>query len=198
MARLEAASAIAFARIAGELVVHGAPSSLVDQALKAIDDETRHARLVLALADAICPPPQANTPIEHFDLAHCPTAPRSLVDMALENAREGVVNETFGALLNHYQAVHASDPTVRALFAHLANDEINHAALSLRIHQWAIHRLPSNDVARLHHEIQHALNELRAHCAPHPERGEFLGQPPRPTQLAILDTLHVEVLSLCA
>jgi hypothetical protein len=44
MAQLEAASIVAFDRLARELDAHGAPAELVAEARRAKTDEVRHAR----------------------------------------------------------------------------------------------------------------------------------------------------------
>jgi len=54
----------------------------------------------------------------------------ALVDVALENAVEGCVRETYGALIATRQAEAASDPVVRRAMRKIAADETAHAALS--------------------------------------------------------------------
>ena len=58
---------------------------------------------------------------------------RGAFEIALENAIEGCVRETYGALLAHHQAQAAQDPQVRAAMQHIAEDETRHAELSWRI-----------------------------------------------------------------
>src|SRR5262249_59888077 len=80
---LEAGSVHAFARLADELVAHGAPAALVRRAHAAAADEIRHAAIVGSLAAHYGghPPPAA--------LAQ-PVA-RSLEALASENAGGGLV-----------------------------------------------------------------------------------------------------------
>jgi len=129
LAQLEAASVHAFEALADELALHRAPSALVDAARASAGDERRHAAAMAGLA-------------RRFGAA--PTAPkvrkvggRSIASIARENAVEGCVRETFGALLNAWQASHACDPEVRAVMATIARDELRHAALSWEIATWA-------------------------------------------------------------
>src|SRR5262249_15726922 len=96
VAYLEAASVDAFAILSQELQAHGAPSPLVRAAQRAGRDEVRHARVMGRLARAA---------------GGRPTKPRvkragvrCVERMALENAVEGCVRETFGALLTPWQA----------------------------------------------------------------------------------------------
>jgi hypothetical protein len=61
--------------------------------------------------------------------------------MATENAVEGCVRETFGALVAHHQAAHASDPVIASAMRTIAEDETRHAALAWAIARWADARL---------------------------------------------------------
>jgi hypothetical protein len=61
---------------------------------------------------------------------------RSLESFARDNATEGCVRETFGALIGHYQAATARDPEIAVLMRGIAEDETRHAALSHRIARW--------------------------------------------------------------
>jgi hypothetical protein len=61
--------------------------------------------------------------------------------VALENAVEGCVRETYGAVVGHHQAQRAQDPVVRAAMAQVAEDETRHAALSWAVAEWALPRL---------------------------------------------------------
>jgi hypothetical protein len=70
-------------------------------ALDAMLDEVRHARDVQVLA--------RDFGAETVWAQVKQTALRSLLEIALDNAREGCVRETFGALLATYQAASAED-----------------------------------------------------------------------------------------
>ena len=121
-AHLEAASVHAFARMRGELRALGAPSRLVRRATRAIADERRHARVVSALArrfGSTPSPPRVEG-----------ARKRSIEEIAIENATEGCVRETFAAVVAHWQALHARDPIVRAAYARIARDETRHAELA--------------------------------------------------------------------
>ena len=61
---------------------------------------------------------------------------RSRFAIALENAIEGCVRETYGALLAEHQAQTASDPEVRAALRGIADDEMRHALLAHRVAEW--------------------------------------------------------------
>jgi hypothetical protein len=128
LAQLEAASVCAFERIAGELRAFDAPDQLALAADAAARDEVRHAHEMAALARRFGTEPSAPQ-IE-------PRSTRSLFEFAIDNAVEGCVRETFGAVLAHCQAALAQDPAVAATMARVAEDEMRHAELSWQIAAW--------------------------------------------------------------
>jgi rubrerythrin len=109
--------------------VYGAPKSLRRATRRAARDEIRHARITRELAvrfgGRYVPPQVTAKP-----------AP-SLETIARENAAEGCVRETYGALIATYQAQVATDPQVRRVMREIARDETRHAALAWRIARWA-------------------------------------------------------------
>jgi hypothetical protein len=127
-ARLEAASVGAFRRLRRELGRHGAPRTLLDAARRAAREEIVHARMVSQLALAFGATP-ARVRTSHLPL-------RDLETIAIENAIEGCVRETYGALVAFWQARTASDPRVREVYRRIAEDELSHAALAFRIASW--------------------------------------------------------------
>src|SRR6185369_2194729 len=93
----------------------------------------RHARIAGALARRfgvdVPEPVREETPL------------RSLADLALENAVEGCVRETWGALVALRQASRAADVEVRAAMGRIARDEVRHAELAWTIDRWLTPRL---------------------------------------------------------
>jgi hypothetical protein len=151
-AHLEAASVAAFERIAEELVALGAPSELVTRARLAADDERAHAKVLgeLARAHGAAPIPFTARPYQL----------RDALELALDNAVEGCVNETFGALVLHVQALTALDPEVKRGLASIAEDEARHAELSYDMADWLDGRLSSSareSVERASRDARHAL-----------------------------------------
>ncbi len=155
-ARLEAASVPAFHRLAAELRHHGAPRQLVDACREAAADEIRHARIVSALAERRGARPQAAR------VANMPLRP--LVEVATDNAVEGCVRETWGALLGLAQAHNADARDVRGAMGEIAHDEIGHAALSFAIHAWARTQLPTAQWTSVRAAQRHAANRLVTTC----------------------------------
>lgn len=123
----EAASVTAFARLARVLAAAEAPWDLVRRAQRAAEEEARHAATFAALAEK-----HGATPCAPEAGDSLPT----LFELAMENATEGGVRETFGALLTLHQAEHAESAEVRAAFASIAEDELQHAALSWDLFAW--------------------------------------------------------------
>jgi hypothetical protein len=134
-AALEAASVPAFRRLARELGVHGAPEQLVRAARAGVAEESRHAILMARAARTRGATPRA------FRVA--PMGVRPLLAVAVENAREGCVRETLGALNAVHQAARAADPALREAFKEIARDESRHARLAWEVDAWARSVLPT-------------------------------------------------------
>ena len=157
MAHLEAASVVAFSHMVEELRAHGAPEELVSRAIAAIADEHRHADAIGALAH------------EHgarvSEVVTAPTQMRSLLEMAIENRREGCVRETYGALLAHYQAHASTDVSVKHAMSRIAQDETLHAALSWDLDAWLVSKLDVTDLEKLRAAEREAIRDLAVECA---------------------------------
>jgi hypothetical protein len=199
---LEAASVYAFNELASQLRHLGAPEELALACEQAACEEQDHARLVGALAQehgAFFTPP-ISTPLDQC----------SLEELAVANARDGLVMETFAAAYAAHQALSAGDTKARRIFADIARDEISHAALSRRIHAWTMLNVPDSVRRRVRSEIAiqiaslaNALTNERAMRCETPKDGKAraaLGMPTREDTLAIHELLEQEVWreDLCA
>lgn len=181
MARLERSAVDAFATLATELELHGAPPALAEEARAAADDEVRHFHVTSGLARRYGAEPLA-----------CEVArgePRSLFAVALENAVEGCVRETYGALVAHHQALSAADREVARAFAAIAEDETRHAELSWKIASWIEPRLDEAERRELALARARAVAELRAEMqlATDPELVRVAGLPDARAAVALLD-----------
>lgn len=132
-AHLEAASVFSFTRLIRELEAHGAPAALIARAKQARADEVRHAQTVGSLARTHG---GELAPIE-VDTMHV----RDLAAIALENAVEGCVRETYGALVGAHQARSAEDFALRRALLDIAEDEARHASLAHAVHTWIMPKL---------------------------------------------------------
>jgi hypothetical protein len=161
VACMEASSVEAFRILRDELVAHGAPRRLVRAASRAIRDERRHVRQTSALArrfgeEPIAPasPPQR--------------AMRPLAAMALDNAVEGCIRETYSALECAWQAEVARDPVVRATMKRIARDEMRHLAFSWAVHAWVCGRLDAETRAAIERAQRAEIADMRRELAGDP------------------------------
>jgi hypothetical protein len=189
IAELEAASVVAFEVLALELAQHGAPAALVAGARAAAQDEVRHARVTAALARRFGATPQ--TPrIRERPL-------RSLLELALDNAAEGCVRETYGALIGHHQAAVARDPEIAAVMREIAADETRHAAFAYQLDAWFTPRLTPRERAQVAAARRNAVVSLcREVEAPvSADQRELAGIPAAATRSALLASLSCELWS---
>jgi rubrerythrin len=156
-AYLERASVDAFLELAEQVTAHGAPAKLVERLRRAACEEVEHARVVGELARARgCEP----VPVDVT-----PAGPRSLLAIALENAREGCVRETWGAAVAVAQGERAGDGEVRKAMEQIALDELGHAALSWDLAAWLETRLSGEERAAVAEERARAVAELEGEIA---------------------------------
>jgi hypothetical protein len=185
LAHLEAASVPAFRELARDLAQLGAPASLVAACRAAARDEIRHAARAGAEARlrGAAPPP----------VVRGPSPPRTASDIAIDNAVEGCVRETYGALELHWMARHAPEPSLRALAASLAADETRHAALARRIDRWLTRRLSPSEQTRVAAARRDEERRLRASVAARPVfYGRELGLPDARTAAALVACMAAE------
>lgn len=132
-AAAEHASVAAFGRVAMELMAVGAPPQLLDDTLRAAQDEVRHARACYGMASRFTPTIQGPGPLR----AASPRAP-TLVQVAVDAFLEGCIGETTAALVAERGAAMATDRHAQDLLAGVAADEAEHAALAWRTVKWAL------------------------------------------------------------
>lgn len=172
VARLEASSVLAFREIAFELRHHGAPDALIEWAERAAREETRHALACRGLAE------RYGSRVSPVRVSK--SAPRSLFEMARDNAVEGLTREAFGALLAHHQAVRAKDSAVRRTMQQIAVDETSHAEFSIALHRWLTTKLDERERALIE-DARHAAREQFRCEAQKPYADEIIEQVGMPT-----------------
>lgn len=151
MAVLEQVSITAFLELAAQLEARGAPLELVVRCRAAARDERRHVELLVSLGavrPSAAPEPAAAT--------------TSLLEVALHNAVEGCVTETWAALRVRHQADHASDPSMRAALRRIAVDEARHAQLAWELHAWFVERLEPTAAREVEAARSQALARLES------------------------------------
>ncbi len=177
VADLEAASVDAFRALDGDLARLGAPSRLRRRARAAAADEVRHAATMRGLA-------RRRGASAGRRPKMVPARERAAVEVAIENAVEGCVRETFAAFVATVQAEHATDPAVRAAMRRIARDETRHAALAHAVDAWlhgvlgaseraAVERARQEAIARLEDEAPIALGDVAREALGIPEAAEL-------------------------
>lgn len=189
VARLEASAVDAFHVLARELEVHGAPASLIEATRAAAQDEVRHAERMGALARRFGAEP-ATACVE-------PRAVRPLFEIALENAVEGCVRETYGALVGMHQAMAAGDVEIAQAMREVAEDEARHATLSWEVARWIEPLLSEADRERIARARVEAVLALRAEVAMPLDAAlvDEVGLPSREVALALVDELAETIWS---
>src|SRR5690606_8265202 len=164
-----------------------APERLLRLAERAQQDEQRHALQMTELAVRY-----GARPGEHRSEGR---KPQSLLELALDNAAEGCVRETFGAAYAAFQALKARDPKVRETLRQIAVDETRHAELSFQIHSWVETQLPPEQRAELASAMKAAVAKLRAEVAhAQPVAVRVLAGAPSPADaVALLDDLEAQL-----
>ena len=174
VATLEAASVVAFQRLVDALTRLHAPRALIARARRAVADEIRHARLVERLVRRLDPHVRVAAP----RLAE--VAPPTLAQLAHENAVEGQVGETFGALVATCQARAARDPIIRRVFGGIAHDEAQHAVLAYQLQPWLESQLAPterNEIAQARHDATSRILATRVGGELAPRDRAVLGLP---------------------
>lgn len=179
LADLEAASVDAFEIVAGDLARFGAPKWMQNEAMRAARDERRHARTMSKLARA------RGGRVRRRSRTR--THVRDLFTFALENAVEGCVRETYGALLAWHQAIHARDADVRAAMQAIAHEETRHAAFARAMHAWTMKRLSARERAKIERAMDDAKTTLDLRMSPALRRD--VGLPDRDLSRALFERL---------
>jgi hypothetical protein len=183
-ATLEAASIAAFDELACDLEALGAPEALSADARAFAGDEVRHAAVMSAQAarfgGAVGAPRVAGA-----------TTRKTLRELCHQNAIEGCVRETFGALVADFQAATARDAQLGAELATIAQDEARHARLAWRIAEWAEPLLEDDARAELATARRAAIAALREELSREhaPEVHALAGWPAPAQGRALVDAL---------
>ncbi|HEX8795055.1 MAG TPA: hypothetical protein VF765_29110 [Polyangiaceae bacterium] len=155
MAYLEAVSVHAFERLERELEAHRAPPTLLREARRARRDEVRHTAMTTRLArrHGISP---------RIPDSPAPARARTLLEVAIENAVEGCIRETYGAVLGLVEAQTSPNNSIRRAMKSIASDECRHADLAWAVHAWAMPRLTGDDRRAVQRAMKDAVTEIAA------------------------------------
>ena len=151
--------------------------------VEAAEDEVRHARATRRRAERFG---------AHVPAAFVPAVkPRSVEELAIDNALEGCVNETFGAALAAMQAERATDPQVRRMMGVIAKEELGHSALSWQLAAWLDERLDAGGRERVRAARRQAVTTLLQDLASEGPGSVRLGLPDAATAREMLASMRV-------
>jgi hypothetical protein len=136
-AQYECASIPAFLQLARELLTHGAPESLVEQALSAAEDEIVHAKLCADLASRYLRARVWPTLPQGVEQAE-PRAGSNMIRLATESWLDGCLAEGAAAARAARAAGLAWDPVAKVVQQNIARDEARHAELGWNILKWTM------------------------------------------------------------
>ena len=187
IATLEAAAVVAFERLTEELARLGAPPALVADTRKAAQDEVRHAEVMTKVARRFGAEPEA----PEVEAA----SPRNAHAIAVENAVEGCIRETYGALAGCYQSLAAADPMVANAMRTVSEDELFHAELSAKVDAFLQTLLTESERESVAAARRRAISELRLETMiePDEEIAKLAGLPPRELALQWIGCLQEDI-----
>jgi hypothetical protein len=145
----------AFERLERELAAHGGSADLLRDARRARRDEQRHTAMMTRLAQ------REGGCVRRPDAPE-PAPVRSLVAIAIENAVEGCVRESYGAVVGLIEAETAVDASVRRTMRSIAADECRHAELAWAVHAWAAPQLSPAEKEDVERAMRGAIEEIAA------------------------------------
>jgi hypothetical protein len=135
----EHASVAAFARFVLHLVTLGAPSGLVREAIRAMDDEVEHARLCFGIAKIFTGRAAGPGPMDLSGVFDQPDDPPSILEAAI---LEGCIAETISARCAQAALRLVADPVIHGPLSRIAADESRHADLSWHFVTWMLEKYP--------------------------------------------------------
>ncbi len=136
----EHASVAAFARFTLHLLSLGAPPQLLRDAIKAMDDEVRHALLCFGIARRFSGQALGPGPMDLSRVFEQSDEPSAILKAAIV---EGCIEETISARGAHLASELAEDSAIRAALHGLATDEARHAELSWGLVEWMLSVYPA-------------------------------------------------------
>lgn len=190
--KCEAVAVIAFERLAFELKAYQAPIELLAKIQVAIEDEKRHTSNFSSVC--LAQNWEIEEDITHIQVSQYPV--RSLLELAIENAIEGCVGESFAALENLYQSHFAKNQTIKALHQSIVFDEIAHAELSWQIHDWINQQLPIHEKVLLQEALVQAISgkiSINPNCHLPEETKQYLGLPDHHTAKILYNQLNEQL-----
>ncbi len=133
----ECASIPAFLQLAEELLDLGAPNSLVQRALDAVEDEQRHTRMATGLARQFGATLTSPKPPSY---QRRPALPRKqqLTRLAKESWLDGCLGESAAAKIAGAEASETQFQSIARIQRAIESDEMGHAALAWDVLRWTL------------------------------------------------------------
>ena len=86
---------------------------------------------------------------------------KDIFEVALHNAVEGCVHETWSALIANWQSAHLEeDPDLCIIYHKIGQDETNHGQLAWDLHHWFLSQLTKNQQKTIKKSQQQAIARL--------------------------------------
>jgi len=139
MGREEHASVGSFSRFVIQLLALGAPAELVEEATRAMNDETEHAKLCFGIASAALGHNVGVGPIEVDNCLEGSSDPWTVLHATLV---EGCVGETASAAIASESLRRCNNECISSVLARIADDEARHATLAWRFTEWVLQNHP--------------------------------------------------------
>ncbi|MBA2319533.1 MAG: hypothetical protein H0V89_00120 [Deltaproteobacteria bacterium] len=185
----ETTSVQAFLALAAELERLGAPETLVARARTSALDEIVHARLIAGFAA------EQGATLGHAVFRRIPD--RDPLSLAIENAVEGCVRETFAAFVASHQSC-AAAPEYRAAYRVIAEDEVRHAELAWAIDGWLLSQLDLAGRQQVEAAREAAVQEIYDAVTPPSAGAAAAGLPSVEASHRLLDGLVLHLWSRLA
>lgn len=135
-ARHAISSVASFRWTALSLEAVGAPGELIQRALRAADDEHRHAGVALELAKRMGAPDEVRIVTDASELTRHRRRPDNLLETATSALLDGVVGEGFAARRFRVAAEHSTE--LQSMLNEFADDEERHSQLGVDILTWCV------------------------------------------------------------
>jgi hypothetical protein len=136
----EHASIASFARFVLQLLSVGAPPRLLHDAIRAMDDELRHAQLAFGIALQLTARPCGPARLDLTGALEGSLDPAAILESAI---REGCIDETVSSQIAVAALLKAERADIRAVLEQVAKDEARHADLAWSFVAWMLERQPT-------------------------------------------------------
>lgn len=148
----QAAAVFSYIALATQLRSFGAPTNLIEQCQSAAKDNILHAKIMQELSEM----EGVFVPSFHY----VPTS-QSILEVAMQNAVDGCIYETWAALLANWQSTHLpSDPELQTVYEQIGKNKAMHGQLAWDLHFWFLSKLRTREKKQLSRAQSKAIAQL--------------------------------------